>query len=410
MGAVIAAATLLAALQACSSVPDAVNPVEWYKGARDWVSGTSTNEEAKKAAAEAPEIPGQDKPFPKVSSVPEAPRKSSEKERNEAANSLIADRENARYTDEVMRRQSASAEPPKKPTAARKSESSDRTNMSETPAVPKTAKSATPKTATPTPTAPPSPAPKTRAVPAAPPPAQVQAEILPPAVPRARRTPPPLPSLTQRPPRAPRRPVATTSPSVTPPPAPPVAPPNTSPSRLVFGPPPSDIAILQDRRSGPARAAPGNSLSIETLLPPRGVRQSPAPAPAIPSAPDPESLDPASQVAIVTFGQGSSKLSGTARRIIREVAEMQRQRGGRLHVIGHASSWTGDMNPVRHNMINFGLSLDRANTVARELLRLGFTTSEFSIGAMSDSRPLFFEVMPSGEAGNRRVEIFLDGG
>ena len=89
---------------------------------------------------------------------------------------------------------------------------------------------------------------------------------------------------------------------------------------------------------------------------------------------------------------------------------MQRERGGKLYVIGHSSSWTGDTNPVRHNMINFNLSLDRANTVARELLRLGLTTNEFSIGAVSDSRPLFFEVMPSGEAGNRRVEIFLDGG
>ncbi len=89
---------------------------------------------------------------------------------------------------------------------------------------------------------------------------------------------------------------------------------------------------------------------------------------------------------------------------------MQRQQGGRLHVIGHSSSWTRDMNPVRHNMINFGLSLDRANVVARELLRIGITTRELSIGAVSDSRPLFFEVMPSGEAGNRRVEIFLDDG
>ena len=89
---------------------------------------------------------------------------------------------------------------------------------------------------------------------------------------------------------------------------------------------------------------------------------------------------------------------------------MQRERGGKVHVIGHSSSWTGDRNPVRHNMINFGLSLDRASTVARELMRLGLTTNEFSIGAMSDSRPLFFEGMPSGQAGNRRVEIFLEGG
>ncbi len=391
MGAVIAAATLLATLQACSSVPDAVNPVEWYKGARDWVSGDNTNEEAKKATAEAPEIPGQDRPFPKVSSVPEAPRKSSEEERNEAAESLIADRENARYTDEVIRRQSASAAPSKQQTAARMSESSDREKKSETTAGSKSAK--------PAPATPPRPAPWIRAAPAVPPPARVRAEVVPPPVLPARPSLPPQPSLTRRPPRLPRPPIATTSPPVAPP-----------PSRLVFGPPPSDIAILQDRRPGPARAALGNTLSIETLLPPRGVRQNPAPAPEIPSAPDPASLDPASQVAIVTFGQGSSKLSGTARRIIREVVEMQRQQGGRLHVLGHASSWTRDMNPVHHNMINFGLSLDRANTVAQELLRLGLTTNEFSSGAMSDSRPLFFEVMPSGEAGNRRVEIFLDGG
>ena len=126
--------------------------------------------------------------------------------------------------------------------------------------------------------------------------------------------------------------------------------------------------------------------------------------------PGPLSLDPASQVAIVTFDQGSAKLTSRARRIIREVAEMQRQRGGRLHIVGHSSSWTRDMNLVRHNMINFGLSLDRANVVARELLQLGITGHDLTIGALSDSRPLFFEVMPSGEAGNRRVELYLDGG
>jgi outer membrane protein OmpA-like peptidoglycan-associated protein len=199
-------------------------------------------------------------------------------------------------------------------------------------------------------------------------------------------------------------------PPVSSPAPPPVAPPAAPPSQLVFGPPPSDIAILQERTAGPARAAPGGTFPTDSSLPSWSARQSPALGPAIPPAPDPATLDPASQVAIVTFGQGSSKLSGTARRIIREVAEMQRQRGGKLYVIGHSSSWTRDMNPVRHNMINFGLSLDRANTVAQELMRIGLTAGDFSIGAMSDGRPLFFEITPSGEAGNRRVEIFLDGG
>ena len=34
-----AVVVLLAAVQACSSIPDAANPVEWYKGTRDWVTG-----------------------------------------------------------------------------------------------------------------------------------------------------------------------------------------------------------------------------------------------------------------------------------------------------------------------------------------------------------------------------------
>ncbi len=182
------------------------------------------------------------------------------------------------------------------------------------------------------------------------------------------------------------------------------------PAQFVFGPPPSDIAIVQNQRTRSAGFGPAGTMSIDALLPPRGVRQGPATTLAPAPVPDPSSLDPASQVAIVTFNQGSSKLSGTARRILREVVEMQRERGGRLHVVGHSSSWTRDMNPVRHNMINFGLSVDRANVVARELFRLGVTGRELYIGALSDSRPLFFEVMPSGEAGNRRVEIYLDGG
>ena len=72
--AAVAATVLLAGLQACSSVPDAANPIEWYKGARDWVTGDDSNEKAKEAEAEAPVIPGEDKPFPSVSSVPEAPK------------------------------------------------------------------------------------------------------------------------------------------------------------------------------------------------------------------------------------------------------------------------------------------------------------------------------------------------
>ena len=289
MGGIVAVATLLATLPACSTVNDGSHPVEWYKSVRDWVSDNQINSNAKD---KIPDIPGQDRPFPKVSSVPEAPPKTSGEERNKAAKSLISDRENAKYTDEIIRRQTTF---------------------------------------------------KGR---------------------------PPRPNLTRRSP-------ATSS----------VTPSNVSPSRLEFGSPPTDIILTQERRLGSAR-----------------------PAPTIPPAPDPASLDPSSQVAIVTFSQGSSKLLANARRIIREVAELQRDRGGNIYVIGHLSSLPTNLNSVRHHMKYFGLSLERANTVAQELLRLGLKINMVSIGAMQNLRPLKLDGMSSRGAGDDRVEIFLEGG
>ena len=101
---------------------------------------------------------------------------------------------------------------------------------------------------------------------------------------------------------------------------------------------------------------------------------------------------------------------GNARRIIREVAELQRDRGGNLYVIGHSSSPTAIMHSVRNNMKYFGLSLERAKTVARELLRLGLKTNMVSIGAMPNSRLLKFDGIPPGETEYQRGEIFLESG
>jgi len=30
------------------------------------------------------------------------------------------------------------------------------------------------------------------------------------------------------------------------------------------------------------------------------------------------------------------------------------------------------------------------------------------VGAVADNEPVYYEVMPSGEAGNRRAEIYID--
>ena len=111
--------------------------------------------------------------------------------------------------------------------------------------------------------------------------------------------------------------------------------------------------------------------------------------------------------ATVHFANGSARLNGEAKAIVRGVAEAWKAQGGAVRVVGHASR-PAAANPAtrRHKLVNFGISLDRATAVANELIRLGVDRSAVRIAAVGDSRPVFDESMPEGEAGNRRAEIF----
>jgi flagellar motor protein MotB len=104
--ALLAATMLASALSACSSVPDAVNPIEWYKGTRDLVTG-GDEEKAKDAASPAASSAARNEPagdFPSLSTVPERPAVTPENQRALAARGLAADAERAKYSDEDIRR------------------------------------------------------------------------------------------------------------------------------------------------------------------------------------------------------------------------------------------------------------------------------------------------------------------
>jgi outer membrane protein OmpA-like peptidoglycan-associated protein len=340
------ASTLVVAglVAGCTWMPDAVNPAEWYKSGRDAVTGEGPSDEKKKALEEAKPLPGEGESFPKLSSVSDAPSVPTAAEREKLAGSLVADREHARYTDDVVRgRVVAKAAPKQVAKAAPKQ-------------VPKAAPKAVvnPVMSRPVAALPP-PRPFASAAPA---PAPVMA------------APPPPPARTAR------------SDKKLPP--------------LVFGPAPTDIAIAQKSVS-PARFQAPGSLATDasrTLRAPAFRRQAAAHA---------------GQVAVVHFAIGSTRLGPSARRTLRKVARMQREWRGAVRVVGHASSRTVDMDLVKHNLVNFQVSLDRAQSVARELMRLGVEPRVLRIGASSDSDPVFFEVMPAGETGNRRVEIYFEG-
>ena len=113
------------------------------------------------------------------------------------------------------------------------------------------------------------------------------------------------------------------------------------------------------------------------------------------------------KVATIHFRNGSAALSTRDRQIIANALQLKKERGGRIHIIGHASSRTRSLDPIRHKMLNFRVSVDRADAVARELIRLGIKKEELVVDAISDTQPMYFEFMPTGEAGNRRAEIYL---
>ena len=372
-GALVLVAALLAG---CSSLPNWANPVEWYEGATDAIFGDKESESISSGDARRPTYTsGENQDFPKLASVPERPKAPTIGERKRLAERLKSDRENAKYSQETIRRQSEAAvsTPPPPPAEARTASRQ------------------------------PLPAPFTAVRPVAPL-APAQTASTPPSSMRPLEVPPvsgvsrlgPTPS-SRTPEFAPRPPTArATIPSgaavrslATRP-----SPSRRSVARLgnpTFGAPPADIAAYLGAGT-PAAGAQG--FAPQPLAPIAGT------ASALP----PPVGDP---VGVVRFKAGSASLSSRERRGLRRIAQAYRKRGGAIRVEGHASSRTRNMDLVQHRMVNFNVSLDRANSVARELVRQGVPEQAVFVAALSDSRPLYYEIMPSGDAGNQRVEVYF---
>ncbi|MEP3114109.1 OmpA family protein [Nisaea sp.] len=113
------------------------------------------------------------------------------------------------------------------------------------------------------------------------------------------------------------------------------------------------------------------------------------------------------QAGVIRFTNGSSRLSASDRGVIRELVPLIREYNASVEVVGHASSRTRNMDPSEHKLINFEVSLKRANTVAEALINAGAPSDRISVLAVGDSQPLSSEAMPAGEAENRRAEIYL---
>lgn len=397
----LAVLALAALLTGCSEVPDYANPVSWYHGVADVFSGDKPEK-----TVEAPPPDSADQPFPKLGSVPEAPTAPTVDELASVREGLIADRKNARYTDDTIRREvAAEAPPPSPPQPAPQP-------------VPQVAAQPVPQPAPqPTPQPTPQVIAQVAAQPTPQPAPQVTAQVV------AQLAPQPAPVAVQPVPQPAPQPAPQVTAQVATQPTPQPAPVAAQPVPQPASKGPVDVRDLFTSlfsASGPKAVAP-RPVQVATAAPPgavvpgaapvlsRPAIATPAGAPAGGGASGAVAAIPAGKVAEIHFANGSAALTRAARKSLREVVQRYRQRGGgRVRVVGHASMRTHEMPLDRHEMVNFEMSLKRAKAVADRLLRLGVAPADIALEAHSDKDPIYWEWMPSGEAGNRRVEVFLE--
>ena len=372
-----AALVMAVALTGCSSVPDAVNPAEWYKSTVDLFSSDKSGdpeEEARRAreqqVAAAAGTEQTQQSYPKLSDV--------DKQRDNRNLGLAADPERPRYAPAITRQDQSSAVDPVRAAAT---------------AAP----------AAPSPMAQPATGPaKTMAE--APKPADMMAST--------------APKLTQ--PKEEDQPAATV----------PGVPQFSIPTRAEQE---AEFADLQNRMQKqlaeilaaageqpkfvrPTGLPSGVGVGETIVISGDGIVDSSGaqlPATVMESASvggvaQSQPLPPgATRIATIVFPNGSSKLSARDRQILSQVVALQREQGGTLHVVGHSSSRTRNLSPEKHRLVNYRMSAQRAKAVASELVRRGAKRATVVTAALADSQPVYLEVMPNGEAGNRRAEIFL---
>ncbi|OEJ68064.1 hypothetical protein BEN30_07320 [Magnetovibrio blakemorei] len=371
--AAASAALLSVALGACSSVPDAINPVSWYEKTTDFFSGDSQ-------AADAGAMPsGQNNGLAADPNAPppaSAPSQSVER----APNGLNAAQTAGNYASPPIERQGA-------PSNVLAPQSEVAAAPSVSPPVPMAQPSAA---VSPAPVMPSRSAQSLGTVAAPPPPA--------------------MPGYASAAPSSP-----SSSASMTPPPPfefPPVN------AMSPYGDEGFETVVItadgMETVSKPATQAQHTMQGGEVdAYQAQNTAQNTAMFPDPSATHSPEfgavAVNGMLRVATIHFANNAANLDQRDRSILGAVIQLQKERGGRVVVVGHASARTKDMDYIKHQMVNFEISMNRAGAIGTALRNLGLSDQSLEVQAVSDTQPLYMEVMPSGEASNRRVEIYLAG-
>lgn len=374
---IAASLAVVLALTGCAWLPDWADPLAVYRAAIG-DDLPPARDDGEPRAAEAGETS-----FPNLGSVPDrGPATSSAAERRRIVEGLVADRRNARHTgagaaDHAAAPAPPPATPPPSTAAAVPQPAAALGRMAvpsivqggPRPIVPPPAGAPRPRSVAPASAPPPSASEPPPAPQAAAPPAPVLV-LQPPPTAAAPPPPPPRDDFTTVAQVFATR-MAQSGPAVT-----------TAPTHLVLSAPPADEAPPPEAEVGSAAAAS--------------------------AAPRPVGAD-AGRPVIVYFANGSSRIAARERAKVAEIVRRyEAGDGGAVRIVGHASSRTLNLPIDRHKLVNLWISMDRAEAVARELVRQGVPPTAIAVEARADNEPQFFESMPAAEATNRRAEVYLE--
>ena len=109
----------------------------------------------------------------------------------------------------------------------------------------------------------------------------------------------------------------------------------------------------------------------------------------------------------VYFNNGGATVDSSYYKKLRQIVKEAKSHNGKIIVQGFASSRTKNTDIMSHKMANLKVSVERAENVAKLLAQYGMPKNRIVTEGLSDSRPVYREVMPEGERLNRRAEIYI---
>lgn len=345
LAAALAGALTLGGCDTTEQVVDAMNPVSWFED--------DPNDLPEAENTEPRPVPGADGDYPNIGEVPDRPAEPGiRREYMALAEVLAADRENALYTDEQIRRQS----PPSRRSAPPQPVGADPASLDTPPPEPPTASSITP----------PPEAPSTLTAEQG---AAAQSATA------AQPSPQPAP-----------QPSTQAAPQPAPAPAP-------APEPLTAG--------STAQAPTPAEAPPPSPAPVTQQVPGQGASQTAAAgAAAVPTR--------TQMIATIYFPSGGAGLTERDRGILSQVAEIYRRDGGkRVVIVGHSSRAGASGSESQRALVNYKVSLDRAAAVGQTLVGYGIPVEQIVVDARGAQELKYAEDTAAGEAGNRRAEIFL---